>query len=197
MRVIKNFRAPNFIEKYGIDGKRILNAGSASVRYGENCVNVDIKDGPGVDVVCDIHDIPDSLGMFDVVICNAVLQYCRNPQTVIDEFYRVLRTGGYLYLDVPWVQPACQDPSDLYRFSDRGLRHLLSRFEIVELGPSIRPGSSFYMLGAYIADSMTKNARVNLLLRAVAGVVLFPFKWIKTSDECMSAGAFYAVCRKP
>lgn len=101
--LIKNYTEHVFLEKYGLlDGeKRILNAGSSSIRYGSNCVNVDSQKKENVDIVCDIHQLPESLGTFDVIICNAVLQYCNNPQKVADEFERVLKPGGFLFVDAP------------------------------------------------------------------------------------------------
>lgn len=58
----KHYTAEKFLQDYEIlkSKKRILNAGSSSLRYGENCINVDIQKKPNVDFVCDIHEIPDS-----------------------------------------------------------------------------------------------------------------------------------------
>ena len=141
--IVKDYSASDFLAKYDLlsGGKRILNAGSSSVRYGMNCVNIDIQSKQNVDVVCDIHDLPDSLGDFDAIVCNGVLQYCHNPQRVAKEFHRVLRPGGYLFVDAPWVQPFCPDTPDRFRFSHIALRSIFADFEIIETGPSIRPGS--------------------------------------------------------
>jgi len=179
-------------------GARILNAGSASVRYGTNCLNVDIQEKSGVDVVCDLHDLPLSPSQFDGVICNAVLQYCQRPRTVIREFRRVLQAGGYLFADVPWVQPYCPDTValDRFRFSEDALRDICSEFAILDIGASIRPGSAFAMLGVRIAGSLTSNRYLNFLLARIAAALLYPFRRIRTARESRTAGAFYVVCRK-
>jgi 2-polyprenyl-3-methyl-5-hydroxy-6-metoxy-1,4-benzoquinol methylase len=44
-------------------------------------------------------DIPD--GEFDVVILAAVLEHLYNPNEIVAKVARVLKPGGYLYLDVP------------------------------------------------------------------------------------------------
>jgi SAM-dependent methyltransferase len=196
--LIKDYTEYVFLTKYGLlaGNKRLLNAGSSSVRYGQNCVNVDIQPKPGVDVVCDIHDLPDSLGRFDAIVCNAVLQYCRNPRRVADEFHRVLELGGYLFVDAPWVQPFCPDKPDLFRFSEDALKSIFSSFEIIEIGPSIRSGSAFAMLGVYVAGTLTSNKYVNYALRSAATFILYPFRWIRTAEESKTAGAFYMICRK-
>jgi SAM-dependent methyltransferase len=197
--LVKNYTEQDFLAKYELlsGGKRILNAGSSSVRYGENCVNVDIQHKANVDVVCDIQTLPDSLGQFDAIVCTGVLQYCQDPQRVAQEFYRVLLPGGYLFVDAPWVQPYCPDTPDRLRFSEDALRSIFAMFELIEIGPSIRPGSAFLMLGTDMAGSLTANKYVNVLLRGIATVLLYPFRGIRTADESRTAGGFYLIGRKP
>lgn len=69
-------------------------------------------------------------------------------------------------------------------------------FEIIEIGPSIRPGSAFAMLGADIAGSLTANRYINALLRIIATLLLCRFRGIRTADESKTAGGFYLICRK-
>jgi len=194
----KNYTDSDFLVKYDLltGNKRILNAGSSTLRYGTNCVNVDIQSKDNVDVVCDVHDLPDSLGEFDAIVCNAVLQHCHSPQKVAKEFYRVLKPGGYLFVDAPWVQPFCRDTPDRFRYSEEGLRVIFSDFEIIEIGASIRPGSAFAMQGVYIARTLTSNKYINYGLGKIATILLYPFRWIRTVDENKTAGAFYMIARK-
>ena len=149
-----------------------------------------------VDVVCDIHDIPPSVGPVDAIVCNAVLQYCQDPVKVADQLHRVLKPGGYLFVDAPWVQPYCADTEDRFRYSDDGLRSIFSSFTIIDIGPSIRPGSAFAMQGAHIAATLTNNKYVNFVLLKVATLLLFPLRWIRTADERRTAGGFYLVAQK-
>lgn len=197
--MVKNYTDYDFLNEYALledKNIRILNVGSSSVRYGENCINVDIQNKPNVDVICDIHNLPDSLGNFDVIICNAVLQYCSSPKTVAQQFFKVLRPGGYLFVDAPWVQPYCTDTPDKFRFSKDGLRTIFSDFEIVETMPSIRPGTAFAMLGIQIANNLTPNKYINFILAKITTVLLYPFCRIKTNREEQTAGAFYMICKK-
>lgn len=196
--LVKNYTAHEFLARYDLlsSGRRILNAGSSNTRYGSCCINVDIQAKPNVDVVCDIHELPSSLGEFDAIVCNAVLQYCQDPDKVAREFYRVLKPGGLVFVDAPWVQPFCDDTPDRLRFSEEALRSIFSQFEILETGPSIRPGSAFFMLGVHLAQRATTNKYVNYVCAKVATAALLPFAWIRTTDESKAAGAFYLVGRK-
>ena len=196
--LLKNYSVKDFLNDYAINktNLRILNAGSSSVRLGSNSVNVDIQSKPDVDVVCDIHDLPESLGAFDVVICNGVLQYCTDPKQVAKQFLKVLKEGGYLFIDAPWIQPYCPDSPDRFRFSEDGLRTIFSDFQVVKIGPSIRAGSAFAYLGVSIAKDLTSNKYLNFVLARVAFFILYPLRVIKTTKEEKTAGAFYMICRK-
>lgn len=195
---IKHFSVEAFIRDYGLDApdKRLLNAGSASVRLTANCINVDVQAKADVDVVCDVHDLSDDLGQFDGIVCNAVLQYCYDPARVAANFHRLLKPGGYLFVDAPWVQPYCPDTPDLYRYSEEGLRGVFRDFEIVESGPSIYSGSALHMLATHIAQSASGNRYVDHALSLAVGTLLYPLRFIRTAREGRTAGAFYLIARK-
>lgn len=199
MKLIKDHSSSDFLKLLARDAE-ILNAGSAGQRFGEHCLNVDIKLKPGVDMECDIHALPvEFANRFDAIVCVAVLQYCREPQAVANELFRTLKPGGLLYVDAPFVQPYCPDTPDLWRFTQEGLRLIFERagFELMESGPSIRPGSAFSMLGCYIAGSTSGNRYVDAGLRIGAEGALWLFKWIRTADPTRTAGAHYLIAKKP
>ena len=195
----KYYTAEHFVRDHDLilSGARILNAGSSSTRFGQNCVNVDIQDKPDVNVIADLHALPDDIGMFDAVICNAVLQYCHSPRVVMQEFARVLHPGGLLFVDAPWVQPYCDDTADLYRFSERGLLRLLDDYEVVTSGPSIAPGSAWVMQGSSVAGTISSNKYLNFGFRKLAETLMYPMHWINTSAPELTAGANFVVARKP
>ena len=56
---------------------------------------------PWADVKMDVHDIPFNDNEFDVVICNHVLEHVRDDKKVMEEFYRVMKKGGWGIFQVP------------------------------------------------------------------------------------------------
>lgn len=48
--------------------------------------------------VCDIENIPVSASRFDVIVCAQVLEHLANPWVALQEFSRILKIGGTLYL---------------------------------------------------------------------------------------------------
>lgn len=200
MILVKKYSVNDFLNQYELldanAEKRILNVGSSSVRYGSNCVNIDIQNKPDIDFVCDVHDLSESLGKFDVVICNAMLQYCYSPTIVAEQFYKVLNEGGLLFVDAPWMQPYCMDTIDRFRFSKHQLEEIFSDFKVLKTGESITSGSAFVFFAIKIAKNLTSNKYINFLLGKVVGILLLPLCWLTTIDESNTAGAFFIVCQK-
>lgn len=121
---------------------RVLNAGAGDRDLqpfipGE-VVNQDIETGlhnKNIHIYSPLHQIPVSAGHFDSIICNAVLEHVKNPDEVLQEFHRVLRTDGVLYLCVPFMQPEHLDPTDFQRYTKDGLRTLVEKhgFTVIEV----------------------------------------------------------------
>jgi SAM-dependent methyltransferase len=65
-----------------------------------------------------------------------VLEHVRNPTEALDEFRRVTKPGGILYLVVPFMQPEHLDPTDFQRYTSDGLQELVRvhGYEVVETG---------------------------------------------------------------
>jgi SAM-dependent methyltransferase len=75
-------------------------------KFGPSWVVVDLFDpSPLVDYHYDVQDLPtDWAKRFDLVLCNAILEHIPYPQKAIDELYRVLKPGGYVYAELPFWQ---------------------------------------------------------------------------------------------
>jgi SAM-dependent methyltransferase len=103
----------------------------------------DIEPGPMVDIVADAQNMPISSDSADCVFLVSVLQHIPSPQRAIDEAFRILRPGGVLYVNTPFIFVYAHDPEDLYRFSVRGLETLCARFERITSGSIRGPASTF------------------------------------------------------
>lgn len=195
----KYYSAEQFIDDFDLvtNSARILNAGSNTTRFGGNCLNIDIQMKENVDLVTDMHSLPDDIGKFDAVICNAALQYCHSPMVVMNQFHQVLKPGGLLFIEAPWVQPYCDDTVDRFRFSEHGLLGLLEGFEIVRSGQSITPGSALVMQASYIAASISHNKYINFACSKAVETLLFPVHWINTKRPELTAGGHFVIARTP
>ncbi|MBC8552107.1 MAG: class I SAM-dependent methyltransferase [Nitrospira sp.] len=110
-------------------------------------VCVDIEDGPNVDLVADAHDMHmvDSSSV-DCVICFSVLEHVHYPVKVMKEIYRILKPGGLIYINIPFLYPFHAVPHDYYRFTFKGIEVLCEDFERLDSGFNRGPASTMHQL---------------------------------------------------
>ncbi len=161
----------------------ILDIGSKSARgvyaFGKppadaKVICVDLFPGPGVDLVADAHDlnmVADA--SVDCVVCVSVLMYCHDPVRVVREFRRVLKPGGVMYLNNPFVFPYAPDPDDYFRISFQGLKRICQDFECLESGFNRGPASTTtHVLVHFLAMLFCFNSRT------LYGINTDLFKWL-------------------
>jgi len=90
-----------------IKGKGLVVGLSYANEKREHWTVVDLYDkSPRVDYNIDLQDMNVFEGeRFDFIICNAILEHVKNPFKCAEEMYRVLKFGGQIYVEVPFVQP--------------------------------------------------------------------------------------------
>lgn len=95
----------------------------------------------------------------DNYVCISVLEHIPDPFQMLSEVRRTLKPGGKLLLIVPFLYPFHPDPSDFFRFTDRGLAVLLKGFRVIQaesLGNSLSTA-------ALILQKPLRSARVDRL----------------------------------
>jgi SAM-dependent methyltransferase len=144
-----------------------------------NVLNIDIEMGPGVDQVCDAHDLPFDGEIYDSVIMQAVIEHLHSPQLAVDEAWRVLKKGGYLYLEVPFLQGFHADPYDFQRYTQVGLAKLTERFDkIVLAGISVGPFCSLIWIIRDLFSNLTGSKWLNYGIRFIISWLLAPFRYL-------------------
>lgn len=104
-------------------GQRILDAGAGQLQYASLCshlryvsqdfgqydgagnsvgLQVGNWDQSGVDIVCDITNVPEPDASFDAIMCIEVLEHLPYPVDALREFSRLLKPGGSLILTAPF-----------------------------------------------------------------------------------------------
>lgn len=126
----------SFVRRHAVSGKT-LDLGCGGGPYREifpQRVGVDVKPGPGVDIVADAHDLHAFReGEFDCLLCTEVLEHLHSPHKALAEMHRVLKPGGVIILTTRFVYPLHDVPGDYYRYTRYGLEYLLREFEILAL----------------------------------------------------------------
>ena len=115
-----------FFKKYcekDIENKKILDVGSYNVN---GCarpifekgkyVGVDMVAGPNVDVVANCNKMPFSKNEFDIVISISCFEHDNMFWSTFLEILRVVKNGGFVYINAPSNGPYHKHPTDNWRF---------------------------------------------------------------------------------
>jgi hypothetical protein len=96
-------------------------------------VGIDIFPGNGVDRVlnlCHTEEIPaDWKNHFNTIHCHCVLEHVTDIFTMSRNIDTITKTGGVLYLTVPFVWKIHRIPLDLWRFTPQSIDYLFPNFE--------------------------------------------------------------------
>jgi SAM-dependent methyltransferase/uncharacterized protein YbaR (Trm112 family) len=147
-------------------------------------VETDIYIGPRTQLVCDAHDLPFRDNTFDGVVCQAVLEHVLDPPRVVEEIHRVLKPGGIVYSEVPFMQQVHEGAYDFTRFTQLGHRRLFRRFDELRTGAAGGPGMALAWAIRYFAMSFAGRSR---MARAAIGhlTTLLTF-WLKYFDDALA-----------
>jgi SAM-dependent methyltransferase len=179
--------AANFRKFAGLlpAGARVLVIGSGvedgegmgALRSSLQLVRTDVLSEGTVDVTCDAHDLPFGDESFDGVVLQAVLEHVADPCRCAEEAYRVLKKGGVVYAETPFMQQVHAGRYDFTRFTHLGHRRLFRRFTEIDSGASCGPGMALAWSWRYFLQSFVRSRRARLAMLAIAGFTAFPLLW--------------------
>jgi uncharacterized protein YbaR (Trm112 family)/SAM-dependent methyltransferase len=145
-------------------------------------VESDVSFGPRTALICDAHQLPLADGSVDAVVIQGVLQALVDPAACVAEIHRVLRPGGYVYAETPFMQQVCVARFDFTRYTHLGHRRLFRDFEEVKSGPVCGPGMALAWSYQYFLLSFFKGARVRTFVKGFTRVTAF---WLKYFDHVL------------
>lgn len=199
---ISRNRIPQFVEHLGPDAL-ILNLGSGRTSYGLRVVNLDIGPFPNVDVVAMGERLPLATTSLDGVITQGVLEHVPNLPATLAEIDRVLRPGGLVYHEIPFIQGFHGSPTDYRRFTFTGIGELAQGYEVLDAGVACGPSSAMLWISSEWLAMLFSFGNEMLFKAGRRG-----FAWllspIKLADARLEnhphadliASAFYIVARK-
>ena len=168
-----------FVASLPADGV-VLNIGSGESSYGPNVANMDIGPFANVDLVGVAERLPVADGSCEGAILMAVLEHVRVADLTLTEARRILKPGGKLFVDVPFIQGFHASPHDYRRYTEPGLREAVERlgFEVEASGVAVGPASAATWIGAeFLALLLSgRSERAYRLLRPLTGWLLWPVK---------------------
>jgi|GEM_PF-579794 len=188
----------------------ILNAGSGdasgpgmgalSDRFRARTINLDTAALPAVNLQADVGVIPVADGCVDLVLAKALLEHVPDPDAVISEFARVLRPGGLVYVEMPWLEGYHGYPADYRRWTAGETSRVFAGHGFAEVGTGVvaGPASAAGLFFREFLGSFFDTPALKLLSKDVIGSVLvFPWRFLdiylarKKSARVLAAVVYY------
>ena len=104
----------------------------------------DIRRHVGVGVVGAAAALPFRSATFDLVLSTQVLEHVADPAMAVKEIARVLVPCGAVILTVPQMVALHEAPHDYFRYTEFGIRHLLTKYGFK--GIVVRPLGGFWTM---------------------------------------------------
>ena len=97
------------------------------------------------DIVSNLNKpLPIDSEVADTVTSFQVMEHLCEPQTMLDEAYRILKRDGNIILTVPWQWWVHEAPYDYFRYTPYALKYMFTKAGFVEI--KINPATGFFSM---------------------------------------------------
>lgn len=159
---------------------KVLDLGCGGRRLAKHVITVDLRANACTDIIADANRLPFTNGAFEGVWMDALLEHVPNAGSLLGEVSRVLKPGGWVYAEVPFLQGYHAAPGDYTRWTTDGLRQLFKDWQVEWISMASGPFSAlayqlrncFSILTSFGSDSLYR-----FLFEAVWGYVVWPLKF--------------------
>lgn len=180
------------------------------LRYAEKYIGVDWAGSyhdTKADVAADLNKpLPIESGAADTVVSLSVMEHLCEPKTMLNEAFRILKSGGGIVLQVPWQWWIHELPHDYYRYTPYGLEYLFRKagFDDIEVEAQAGFFTMIILKMNYFSLRLIRGPRpLRLLIRAVFSVFwylgqkLAPLLDRLDRNWDWETTGFYVTARKP
>jgi len=95
---------------------------------GKEYIGCDMRGGPGVDQILNLHNIDLPPATAGTVLCLDTLEHVEYPRKAMEEIHRILKPGGIVIISSVMNYPIHDFPFDYWRFTPEAFRSLLKIF---------------------------------------------------------------------
>lgn len=124
---------------------------------GMKYIGADMREGPGVDVILNLHNINLPSESAGSVLVLETLEHVEYPRKAIDEAYRILKQNGILIISSSMNFPIHDYPFDYWRFTPEAFKSLLGPFAFSFVGFAGEENFPHAIVGIGFKGSITEN----------------------------------------
>lgn len=126
-------------------------------------------------VLADLNELlPLDSGIADCIISLSVMEHLYQPQTMLNEAYRLLKPHGAMVLQVPWQWQVHEAPHDYFRYTPFALKYMFNKAGFEEVNIECQ-GGFFTMWFLKINYFSLKLVRGPMFLKKTIKLCLAPF----------------------
>jgi SAM-dependent methyltransferase len=97
------------------------------------------------DVIADLNKpLPIEGGVADTILSLSVMEHLQEPRVFLGESHRILKRGGTMILQVPFMWGEHEAPYDYYRYTRFGLQYLFTQAGFGEV--QVYPSTGFWTM---------------------------------------------------
>ena len=146
----------------------------------------------GTNVVCDLCHLPALDQSVDLIFSSSVLEHVYDPEKAITEMHRVLKVGGQVYAEIPFMRGYHMIPIDYQRYTIAGIEEVFARngFEMIEKGICSGPFTAAVL---QLKDLASQLLRFNRYARRFALLLLNLLHPVKYLDRLFEESAWATV----
>ena len=130
------------------------------------------------DVLADLNKpLPIESNSADTIVCLSVLEHLCEPQTLLNEAFRIMKPGGAIILQVPWQWWIHEAPYDFFRYTPYGLKYMFEKagFGNIEVEPTTGFFSMWFIKMNYFSLRFITGPRI---LRGIKKALILPFWYL-------------------
>jgi len=159
------------------------------------------------DIAADLNQpLPIKSELADTVVSLSVMEHLCEPQTMLNEAFRILKPGGGIILQVPWQWWIHEAPYDFFRYTPYGLSYMFAKAGFVDV--VIEPQAGYFtttiLKWNYFTNRFVSGPK---LLRWAVKVCLLPFWYLGQKIAPildmldrkwdLETSGYYVVAKKP